>query len=232
MISAILLGLASSLHCIGMCGPLSLAIPVGGIPKQQKWLIIGLYQAGRIFTYGVVGVLAGLLGKGLLTAGLQQGLSIIAGLVILVAAIGFFGGKKARPLSFLNGFHRFLSRLLFRLIKTAGTPAGAYVFGMANGLLPCGMVYIAAITALSFGNLLSAMLFMVLFGAGTLPAMLLVAFTASRINNNARRWVNRISPYVIVAMGLLLILRGLNWGIPFVSPVIRETLSGEVSCHP
>jgi uncharacterized protein len=230
IIPAFLLGLASSLHCIGMCGPLSLAMPVGRLAGRSKIVLIASYQAGRIFTYCLFGLLAGIAGKGILSAGYQQTFSIVAGLIVVLAATGYFAGRRAGPLSFMNGFYRFLTGLLFKLLKTATRPHGAFLFGMANGLLPCGMVYIAAITAFALGDWPSSVLFMLLFGAGTLPAMLLVVFTASRLNYKARKWAGKLSPYIITAMGLLLILRGLNWGIPFLSP--GQVPEGGVACHP
>lgn len=231
IIPALLLGLASSLHCIGMCGPLSLAMPVGGLNGRRRIMLILSYQAGRIFTYGMFGLVAGLAGRGIFSAGYQQAFSIIAGLIVLIAATGYFAGRNAGPMSFLNGFYRFLSGLLFRLLKEAGRAHGAFLFGIANGFLPCGMVYIAAITAFSLGDAHSSVLFMLLFGAGTLPAMLLAAFAAGRLNFKTRKWVGKISPYVITGMGLLLILRGLNWGIPFLSPALGGTVNG-IPCHP
>lgn len=231
IIPGFLLGLAGSLHCIGMCGPLSLAIPVNGIAKKNKALILLSYQAGRISTYSLIGILAGLAGTGILSAGYQQSISIIAGLIVIIAAAGYFAGKRAKAFSFMNGFYQFISSLIFRLLKTARRPGGAFLLGMANGLLPCGMVYIAAVTAISLGNIMDAIFFMLLFGTGTLPAMLLAAYAVRRFGWQGKKWLGRLTPYIIAGMGLLLIIRGLNMGIPYISPELTQQDIQKVSCH-
>lgn len=229
-IPALMLGLASSLHCIGMCGPLSLAMPVMGLPPRQRYINLLLYQTGRISTYVLVGILVGLVGKSILLAGYQQLLSILAGLIVLVAAAGYYIGKRATPFSFLNGFYRAISQMVFRVIKNAGKPGGALLFGMANGLLPCGMVYIAAITSLSYGGVWEAGSFMFVFGAGTLPAMLAVSLAGKRFAGR-HSWLQRVTPVVITAMGLLLVIRGLNLDIPYLSPTLSHTATDVLSCH-
>ena len=222
IIPGFLLGLAGSLHCIGMCGPLSLAIPVNGADPKNKALILFSYQAGRISTYGLIGFLAGLAGAGILSAGYQQSISIVAGLVVVLAAVGYFAGKRAKPFSFMNGFYQFISSLIFRLLKTARRPGGAFLLGIANGLLPCGMVYIAAITAISLGNIADAVFFMLMFGSGTLPAMLFAAYAVRRFGWQGKKWLGRLTPYIIAGMGLLLIIRGLNLDIPYLSPGLTQ----------
>lgn len=231
IIPGFLLGLAGSLHCIGMCGPLSLAIPVNGIAPKNKAIILLSYQAGRISTYGLIGILAGLAGAGILSSGYQQSISIIAGLIVIIAAAGYFAGKRAKAFSFMNGFYQFISSLIFRLLKTARRPGGAFLLGMANGLLPCGMVYIAAVTAISLGNIMDAIFFMLLFGTGTLPAMLLAAYAVRRFGWQGKKWLGRLTPYIIAGMGLLLLIRGLNLGIPSVSPELTQQDIQKVSCH-
>ncbi|MBN8877909.1 MAG: sulfite exporter TauE/SafE family protein [Sphingobacteriales bacterium] len=231
IIPGFLLGLAGSLHCIGMCGPLSLAIPVGGVDPKNKAFILLSYQAGRISTYGLIGALVGLAGTGILSAGYQQSVSIVAGLVVLIAALGYFAGRSAKPFSFMKGFYQFISSLIFRLLKTARRPGGAFLLGMANGLLPCGMVYIAAIAAISLGNVTDSVSFMLLFGAGTLPAMMFAAYAVRRFGWQGRKWLSRLTPYIIAGMGLLLIIRGLNLGIPYLSPELTQNDIEKISCH-
>ena len=231
IIPAVLLGLASSLHCIGMCGPLSLAMPVTGISPRQRFINLLLYQAGRIFTYIAIGALTGLIGRGILLAGYQQLVSVLAGLIILVAAGSYYLGKRAGPLSFLNGFYRAISQLVLRLVSRAGRPGGAFLFGMANGLLPCGMVYMAAVTAISYGSIVYAGLFMLFFGLGTLPAMLVMVVAGRRFLGARQHLLRRVTPVVITTVGLLLLLRGLNLNIPYLSPAFGRLTQEIISCH-
>lgn len=231
MMTAIVLGMASSLHCIGMCGPLSLAMPGGSAAGSKRYLNLLMYQSGRILTYVVIGMMAGMLGRGILLAGYQQALSVIMGLIILIAAVGYHAGKKAKRVSFLQGFYLFVNQSIFRLIRKAADPRGAFVFGMANGLLPCGMVYIAAAGSLSFGSVYYSALFMLFFGLGTLPAMLAVGVAGRRLVTGRYRWLSRITPFVMMLMGLLLVIRGLNWGIPYLSPALLRLPEEVIPCH-
>nr|WP_255724118.1 sulfite exporter TauE/SafE family protein [Terrimonas ginsenosidimutans] len=231
MLPAIVLGLASSLHCVGMCGPLSLAMPAGNLTGGKRYLNLLMYQLGRVSTYVMIGVIAGLLGRGILLAGYQQALSVVMGLIILIAAIGYYAGRKAKRVSFLRGFYLYINQLIARLIRKAADPRGAFMFGMANGLLPCGMVYLAAAGSLSFGSVYYAALFMLFFGLGTLPAMLLLGFAGRRLAIGRYRWLSRVSPFVMVLMGVLLLIRGLNWGIPYLSPSLIGSPEEVISCH-
>lgn len=225
-----MLGLASSLHCIGMCGPLSLAMPVAGLRKNQRYVNLFFYQTGRIITYISIGMVTGLIGRGILLAGYQQMISVIAGLIILIAAAGYYTGKKAKPLSFLNGFYHAISQLVFRMISRANQPGGALLFGMANGLLPCGMVYIAAVTSVSYGSTIYAGAFMLFFGLGTLPAMMLMVIAGRRFSGKYN-WLRNLTPVVITTVGLLLVIRGLNLNIPYLSPAFGRLAQGALSCH-
>ncbi|MBO9659761.1 MAG: sulfite exporter TauE/SafE family protein [Chitinophagaceae bacterium] len=229
IIPALFLGLASSLHCVGMCGPLSLSVPLRSGGKSA--LNVYIYQAGRIFTYVMVGLVAGVLGRGVLLSGYQQSLSILMGLVLLLIAAGFLLGKKGRSISFFKGYYLFISRLVSLAIQKASEPGGAFLFGMANGLLPCGMVYIAALSSLSLGNVYDSGLFMLFFGAGTLPAMLAIAFVRHKIGFRRLSWLKSLTPGIMFVMGVLLVVRGLNLDIPYLSPFF-STHTGEVlPCH-
>lgn len=103
--------------------------------------------------------------------------------------------------------------------------------GMANGLLPCGMVYIAIAGALSTADVVSGVLFMAFFGAGTLPAMMMISYFGKMISLSARSSMRKAVPYFVAVMGILLILRGLNLGIPFISPEMPAVSGQVVSCH-
>lgn len=229
----LLLGLAGSFHCIGMCGPLSLALPVYHIDSPFKKIVLLVsYQLGRIFTYALLGLLIGVAGRPLQFGHYQQVLSIGVGILIILAAILY--QKSSYPLKwtlltrFFSGVQQFISQRL----KAAKNGHQFFVLGMANGWLPCGLVYVALASTFSIGNMMDSVGFMAAFGAGTLPAMLLVGLSGQLLKPTLRLSLQRMVPYLVVGMGILLILRGLNLGIPYLSPILPETPTDPVNCHP
>lgn len=232
MISGFMLGLAGSLHCVGMCGPLSLALPVHHFSDAKKFFSLLSYQLGRIITYSTLGLLFGLAGRRIYISGYQQWFSIIMGIVILLMAVLYFINQRTIHLQFLNNFYFAIQRLISRLLKSATGVVGFLFMGMANGLLPCGMIYFALAATLSFSEVLQSVSFMALFGAGTLPAMMLVGYAGQMINPSWRRSLQKLVPVFISLMGVLLILRGMNLGIPFISPELPHSPDQFVNCYP
>jgi sulfite exporter TauE/SafE len=232
MISGFTLGAAGSLHCVGMCGPLSLALPVHHFSKTQKFFSLLLYQFGRIITYSIIGLLFGLAGRRIYISGYQQWFSIGMGILVLGIAILYFIGWKTIHLKILNRFYFFVQQQISRLLKSATGPISFFMMGMANGLLPCGMVYVALAATLSFTNVLQSVSFMAMFGAGTLPAMMLVGYAGQMIKPAWRIYLRKMVPIFILIMGIVLILRGMNLGIPFISPELPQTNGTAVICHP
>jgi sulfite exporter TauE/SafE len=232
IIAGFTLGAAGSLHCVGMCGPLSLALPVHHFSKAGKFAALLLYQFGRIITYTAIGFLFGLAGRQLYIAGYQQWFSIIAGSVILIASVLYFVHKKRIRLSFLNSFYQAVQTIIIKLLRSSSRLPGFLFLGMANGLLPCGMVYIALASSLSFTTITDSTIFMTMFGAGTLPAMLIAGYAGTLLNQRVRYSLKSFTPVFMTIMGALLILRGLNLGIPFISPLMPEAPGTAVVCHP
>lgn len=230
VIAGFSLGLVGSLHCVGMCGPLALALPVYHLSPFKKFISLFLYQSGRITTYAVLGFLFGLLGKRFYMAGFQQWLSVCLGLLIVASAIIYFLGKNSLHFNFLNRFYLLVQKAIGRLLQSGKGPLGFYIMGIANGLLPCGMVYMAIAGALSSISISHSVVFMALFGAGTLPAMMAVSYFGQTIPLSVRSSMRKAVPYFITAMGLILILRGLNLGIPFISPELPAPAADVVSC--
>ena len=231
-ITGFTLGAAGSLHCIGMCGPLSLALPVHHFSKAGKLVALLLYQTGRILTYTVIGLLFGLAGRMIYVAGYQQLFSIIMGTLILLLALLYFLHKSHFRVPFLNSFYQGVQQLMIRLLKSSTSLLSFLLLGMANGLLPCGMVYIALATSLSFSGLEESAGFMASFGAGTLPAMMLVGYAGMMIRPELRSGFRKLVPVFITLMGVILILRGLNLGIPYLSPELPHSPGGSIDCHP
>ncbi len=226
-LSALSIGLLSSFHCIGMCGPLALALPIQQLSPGHRLLALLTYHLGRIMTYTAAGLVFGLLGHGIWLAGFQQLFSISLGVLILVIVCL---GRLHRQPAFLKAIFASLQSFIYRLWLSPSRTRFA-LMGMANGLLPCGMVYLAIAGAVSAPHISDAMLFMFLFGVGTLPLLLGVSFYGHLISMGFRIRIKKAIPFLIASMGLLLILRGLGLGIPFISPVLPGHPGQAISCH-
>jgi uncharacterized protein len=230
---ALLLGLASSLHCVGMCGPLALALPKRSSGGRMAPLI---YHVGRIVTYTLGGLCFGLMGRGVYLAGWQQGLSIVLGVMILVVVIVRWlpvaGGMRrlGRWRHSGRGYFGLLQRVVARFWEAPSLGAVG-LLGMINGLLPCGMVYLAIAGALTRPGVGEAMGFMAFFGLGTLPLLLLLQYAGHGLGASFRLQLRRVLPFVTVVVAVLLILRGLDLGIPFVSPLLAKGPGHVVECH-
>jgi len=228
--AGLVLGLISSLHCIGMCGPLMLALPVRHLEKWKQVLTIFLYNTGRVITYTLIGALLGLAGRRIYLAGFQRWFTIVLGVVMLVLAFNYFYKQASVQPKWMQSVHIRIQQLMFRFVKSNNI-SGYFLLGMANGLLPCGMVYLAIAGAVTANTVLHSMLFMFLFGVGTMPAMLALGVFGLRITMPVRQQMKAAMPYVVVAMAVILILRGCNLGIPFISPVIADVPGHVISCH-
>jgi uncharacterized protein len=224
------LGLISSFHCIGMCGPLVLSLPVNERNKTTKGLSVLTYHSGRILVYAFLGLLFGLAGRRIYLAGFQQGFSIFLGVLILLLFIQSKTGIKHIFSSALESYFTWVREWIASL-WAAKSQAKFLLLGMANGLLPCGMVYLAIAGALSLSQIGGSILFMTAFGAGTLPTLLLVSFMGHMLSFSLRHAIRKTEPYFVAVMGILLILRGLNLGIPLVSPVLAKIPTNSISCH-
>lgn len=230
MIAGFLLGAVSSFHCVGMCGPIAISLPVYYLPPARKLAGLLLYHSGRILVYGLLGLLFGYLGRQIFLGGLQQGFSIFLGSVLLL----IFLGTMLRTQK-----HRFLQtdRLTGPLRQFIGknlqkkTLSSMLLLGAANGLLPCGMVYFAITGALAAGSITKGVFFMTAFGLGTFPAMFALSYFGSRIGQSARNTMKKAVPFVVLLMGMLLILRGLNLNIPYISPYLSSHSKEILPCH-
>lgn len=230
VIAGISLGLVSSLHCIGMCGPLALALPVRHLHKPAQVTAIVLYNAGRIITYSMAGLVMGLAGRRIYLAGFQQSLSIVLGIILLFSTVQYFFFKnRLQPIWLQKCYYR-IQLLMGRCFQPRRL-VGYLLPGLVNGLLPCGMVYLAIAGALSTAKVSHSVLFMCSFGAGTLPAMLMLSLFGLRINTSWRQQMKKAMPYIVAGMAVFLIMRGLHLGIPFVSPVLPSAPGDAVSCH-
>lgn len=224
LIGALILGITSNLHCIGMCGPIAMAIPVNR--KSNLTILSGIlqYNFGRILTYAFLGALVGSIGITVETFGFLQWLSIIAGIFMILFAWRKWISLKLDAKLPLFGVQSLISKGLGKVIASK-SPFKLSMLGMLNGFLPCGMVYIALMNALLAGNPASSATAMLAFGIGTLPSMIAVGFAANRISSSMRQKMNKAVPYLLTVVGVLIILRGMNLDIPFISPKVSLTTS-------
>jgi hypothetical protein len=230
--SAILFGLLGSFHCIGMCGPIAFMLPVDRESNVKRFLQIFMYHFGRVLTYGVLGLLFGLLGKGFYFFGFQQNLSIIIGVIMILVII--LPSKFVNKFSATKPIYKLLSGVKNRLgkeLKKKRTDT-FFTIGFLNGFLPCGLVYMAIFGSIAAGNALDGSIYMMLFGLGTIPLMTLFVYIGNFATGLVRKRIQQFIPVAVVIVGVLFILRGLGLGIPYVSPVhIHEMVDGGQMCH-
>lgn len=218
IISALGLGFASGFHCIGMCGPIALSL---GLTKKQAtnyYLQNLTYQLGRIVTYSFLGAILGIVGKGFQLAGFQQYLTFGVGILLILMAVFSFGGKDfASKIPFFSKFLLKVKMNLGKLLQKVDYRS-RFSTGILNGFLPCGMVYMALTASLASGGIWQSATFMALFGLGTLPFMFAIVLLGNLMTTAFRIKILKFVPVMMIVLGGLFILRGLELGIPYISP--------------
>jgi uncharacterized protein len=234
--TALPLGFLGGLHCMGMCGPIVIALS----QKQGKsWRGITsrlAYNLGRTVTYMLIGVIVGLLAEGLRMAGFQQWLSIAIGTVLLVGVLlPAKWTNKILPTKMTSDPSSWIKRAWAKLPQS-GSPPTQFVIGILNGFLPCGLVYSAAVAATAMETMQQSVAYMGWFGLGTIPALLVTSYAGMAILNRFRISYRKLTTIAVASVAILLILRGLNLGIPYVSPKVLADETGEnvtvECCHP
>lgn len=220
--TAFLLGLVGSAHCAGMCGPLALALPTTGNTRATFLAGRVLYNVGRLVTYAALGAAFGLLGQTFALAGFQRWISLAAGVAILAGL--FASSRFALGLPAISAVG-WLKSGFGKLLRQRSL-ASIFLLGLLNGLLPCGLVYAAAAGATATGHFLDGTLAMIAFGLGTVPMMLGFSLAGPRLHTALRFKLQRLIPASLAIVGVLLVLRGLALGIPYLSPA-----AGCACCH-
>jgi sulfite exporter TauE/SafE len=227
-----LLGLLGSFHCVGMCGPIAFMLPVDRTNSYKKVAQILLYHAGRLLSYTTIGFVFGLLGKSLYIFGMQQRLSIVIGIVMIVAiSIPY---KTFSKYNFSKPIYRIISKVKSSLGKQFKKKSldTFFTIGFLNGLLPCGLVYMAVFGAIAFGSMWQGSLYMLFFGLGTIPLMTTAIYVGKFLNTSIKQRIQKAIPVFVVIIGVLFILRGLGLGIPYISPAPNAGMVTNVmDCH-
>jgi uncharacterized protein len=212
------IGLLGSLHCIGMCGPIALALPAGKFKSIRFYFGRVYYNLGRVVTYSFFGLVFGIIGKNFAMAGLQSWISIISGAGIIIIVL-LPQRIKTNALSKLP-FYRVTDKIknAFGSLFKSGSLTAMFFIGILNGFLPCGFVYVGLAGALTAGGILPGILYMALFGLGTLPVMFAASVAGNFISIGIRQKLTKVIPILAILLAVIFILRGLNLGIPYISP--------------
>ncbi|MCX6278912.1 MAG: sulfite exporter TauE/SafE family protein [Bacteroidetes bacterium] len=221
-IQPLIIGLLGSFHCLGMCGPIAVSLPLREKSLETKVFSSLLYNLGRVTTYSFLGLIFGLLGLGLHIWGIQQWASIAVG-TIMILSVGFpilFHGGKITTIfdGLLMGFKKYFGRFFgFR------TYTSIWMIGILNGFLPCGLVYVALAGALLSTTPWNGAFYMIIFGIGTVPSLLVLSLLGNFFTAAIRRRMKGSVPFLILIVGILFVLRGMNLGIPYLSPKMEAS---------
>lgn len=234
LLSALVLGVLGSFHCLGMCGPIAFMLPLDKTSTSKKLIQLFIYHFGRLLSYGILGLVFGLVGKGLYLFGIQQKLSIAIGAIMILLVL--LPNKHLKKYSLGKPIYRLLAKVKSKLGKELKkrTPDTFLTIGFLNGFLPCGLVSMALLGAIALGNPWQGSLYMTLFGLGTIPLMTIAVLSSGLLKGTAKRRVQKLVPIFVVLIGALFIVRGLGLGIPYVSPkepINTEIASSEMECH-
>lgn len=228
IIAGLALGVTGSVHCVGMCGPLALMLPVKGSPFQRGISTV-VYHLGRISSY----ILLGLILSGLLEYfdlfKYERWVSLTIGVVFLLLwLLEFLKGKSNK----IGPLQQWINKS-FGVLVSSNHPLKWWLAGMLNGLLPCGLVYGALIASAGFGGVGESAIFMIGFGLGNSPVLWLITMSKELIGKKIQGFLRTLLPFWLLIMAVFFILRGANLGIPFLSPKIKAHQQEAPSCcHP
>ncbi len=224
--AGLIVGLAGSLHCVGMCGPLLLALP---FENHNKWIGAFFYHLGRIICYGLLGGFLAMLGVTLRYSGVHEFISIALGIFMIISLMFFYFNISIFKISFSNTWVIQKMKKYWSNFFQTKSLVTLTIIGFLNGLLPCGFVYVALGFSLLFNNPVDSFLYMFFFGIGTVPLLLGVNLFRNLLLNRWRQKIQILFPISIFLIGTLLIIRGLALNIPYLSPVLESL--GCAACH-
>jgi sulfite exporter TauE/SafE len=230
--TAFIFGLISSFHCVGMCGPIAMMLPVDRKNEAKRVVQISLYHLGKLTAYGLLGLIFGLLGKSFYLAGLQQQLSIILGILMIVVAV--VPEKIFAKYNFSKPVYRLITKVKTSLGQQFKSKSykSLFTIGLLNGFLPCGMVYVAIFGAIAMQSVTLGILYMILFGIGTIPLLTAIVYLSNIFSFSFRKTIQNMIPIVAILIGMLFIIRGLGLDIPYLSPSdLSLFIKSEANCH-
>jgi uncharacterized protein len=207
-------GILGAGHCLGMCGPFALAIGSasaswsGALGRQL------LYTLGRVFTYGVLGAAAGFCGSRM-TLRLPAVVNVPATLAIIAGVLLIYQGLKAtglfqRRVAGAAGTPCLAGGFLGQFLRQHGT-SGVFLAGVFTGFLPCGLLYGMLALAMSTHSMVWGSATMVVFGAGTAPALILAGVSGRLMNLWARKWLYAAAAWCLILTGAVSVARGASF---------------------
>lgn len=223
---ALLMGFTGSLHCAGMCGPIVWVMPFQMFGGFKKAIAIALYHLGRISTYALLAIILHSF-RSLFDPKIQQYISIILGSVFLVIGLLSFVPNHFTKLQL--PWAGYVKKQLGNTIGKAGLGTLALA-GILNGLLPCGLVYMALTASLAATTPAQAAGMMYFFGMGTLPMLVSITLLKTKLTFLRTQHIRKLVPVIVFAFGCLFVLRGMNLGIPYLSPKVAMEQHGIKAC--
>lgn len=217
IIFALGLGFTTGFHCLGMCGPIALALGLNMKNKFKFYLQNLMYQFGRLITYTFLGSISGLVGKSFNLIGIQNQISIIVGILLLFLSFSPNFIYNFSKFIFLDKFLIKIKLCLSFLLRQNST-SSKLLIGILNGFLPCGAVYIALTASIAFSKNLDSIIFMFFFGLGTIPIMFLSVLLGNIFKNKFKYFLLKFYSFILILFSIMLILRGMELGIPHISP--------------
>lgn len=224
--SAILLGLGGNLHCMGMCGPLVLAIPFGNEKGIKKILATTVYFITKALGYALLGAIIGIIGAAAKLVVWQQWISIASGILMLVMVLFPIVLQQFEK---VNISASFISSNLNKLLQSK-SKWRLFAFGFLHAFLPCGLVYTALAASLAFASAIKSSLFMFTFGISSALMLWALASFKTHFSFHKSKHFAWISRSIVVLVAILLIVRGLNLGIPYISPHFDQKTGEVKSC--
>lgn len=231
-LTALTIGLMGSLHCIGMCGPLAIALPLKSKNKNTKWMSTIYYLVGKTIAYGILGLLSGIFATLTVLIGLQQYLSILAGvMIIIVLLVEYTKWFKKKFLEFSFKAYNLIKNKFLESIKRKNS-ASSFMLGLLNGMLPCGLVYFALTASIGAGGLLQSVFYMLIFGVGTSPLLYILIRIQLNQKMNSIKVISKVLPIFSLALAIFLIVRGINFGTSCENTKgIEKTYKPYVKCY-
>lgn len=235
-----LAGLLGSLHCVGMCGAIVLAYSTqhSDLTGLRKQAVAGavtvasvpahaVYNAGRVLSYTLVGALAGFLGS-MITSIREAGVwvAIVCGVAMVIAGLLMLD-LVPRLNVWSPGEHTWLRRLhltsVADLLALRSLESKFYV-GFLTPFLPCGLLYSMFLKAASSASAFDGAVTMLLFALGSVPALLITGVISTYAGIKLRFYANRLAAMTIIVMGALMIMRGADVPLPFMSGSHHEQM--------
>jgi uncharacterized protein len=220
MMGALLIGLAGSLHCVGMCGPITLVFQRGLGHASFVW-----YHAGRVLMYSLIGVVFGALGQAVTMLTFQRVFSVGMGVVIVLLYAIPSTRKFLEQKYYQSAFYQRVSRSFRNVFSSS---KNWFFAGMANGLLPCGLIYLAMAGAIISNSAIQGGLFMAVFALGTLPALIAFRILGNSLEGRWKKLFPGFISAVSVMVGLLLIFRGLT-SYPDMTSMVQAAMLKAIS---